>query len=690
MKVTELKGIGPKTAGLFEKLGLFDAEDLLRYYPLHYDYFESPRPLGRAVVGEKGTFKGIIAREVVVRPAVRGTVTTTVIEDPTGRLRLTWFNAPYIRPLLKRGSVFLFRGLISRRGAELVLEHPAVYSSAKYGEVEGTLVPVYGLTKGLSNGAVIRAVRQALDLLPKEEEYLPERLLLPSLGIAEEAAALLPEAEAIPTIHFPANAPALLGAQKRLAFDELFSFVLAIRHLRQMTAEAGNDFPMKPLWSTEEAIESLPYQLTRAQLRVFREIEEDLCGRHPMARLVQGDVGSGKTILAFLAMRMTAENGYQSVLLAPTEVLARQHFEKLLAFSTSNPAFSNVRPAFLSGSMRAGERKRTLAAIASGEANAIVGTHALLTESVCYQKLALVITDEQHRFGVRQRKALTERGSRPHTLVMSATPIPRTLGIIWFGDLAISVIDELPASRLRIKTAVVDETWREKADRFLGRELQTGHQAYVICPMIEPGEETGFADVESVARRLKKTFPEYPVGTLHGRMRGEEKEKAMAAFAEGKTRILVSTTVVEVGVDVPNATVILVENAERFGLATLHQLRGRVGRGAAQSYCILMKGSEGEAAEERLAVLRESNDGFKIAEEDFRLRGTGDLLGVRQSGDMRFLAADLSRDGDMLRLAGTLAAQILQEDPSLEREENARVRDRLEAYLASEERTDTL
>ena len=681
MKLTDLKGIGPKTAALFEKLGLFSAEELLAYYPLHYDFYETPRAIGAAVAGEKCAVSGVITRPVSVRTGGRVTFYTTVIEDPTGRLRLNWFNVPYVQSLLRRGSVFIFRGTVFRRGAELIMEHPEILTPAKYEGMSGTLVPIYGLTKGLSNGTVIKGVRQALDLLPPAEEYLPESLLSP---------ALLPESEAVRCIHFPSNADELFLAQKRLAFDELFLFILAMRRLRQMSETEPNAFPLSLTWRTEEAIEALPYKLTNAQQRVWREMEEDLAGPHPMARLVQGDVGSGKTILAFLAMLLCAENDCQSVLLAPTEVLARQHFEKLQSLASQSPAFAKLRPVLLVGSLRAAEKRKARAAIASGEANAVVGTHAVLEESVEYRRLALAITDEQHRFGVRQRAALTERGSRPHTLAMSATPIPRTLGIIYYGDLSISIVDELPANRLRIRTAVVDETWREKADSFLRKELAAGHQAYVICPMIEPSEELSAMDVGACAKRLRKVLPEAEVGILHGRMTPGDKEKAMTAFAEGKTRILVSTTVVEVGVDVPNATVILVENAERFGLATLHQLRGRVGRGEAQSYCIFMKGSESPVIDERLDILKTSSDGFRIAEEDFRLRGTGDLLGIRQSGDARFKAADLTRDSDMLKLAGRLAGEILARDPDLSAEENQGIRRKLEAYFEEEERTDVL
>ena len=459
-----------------------------------------------------------------------------------------------------------------------------------------------------------------------------------------------------------------------------------MRTLKARQGEDKNAFPMKLTWDTEELIESLPFRLTHAQERTWQEIEADLQSGRRMARLVQGDVGSGKTILAFLAMQMCASNGYQSALMAPTEVLARQHYEKLCALAETQPE-KKLRPVLLVGSLKASGKKAALAAIADGSANAVIGTHALIEDRVAYKDLALVITDEQHRFGVYQREALTKKGSPPNMMVMSATPIPRTLGIVWYGDLAVSMVDELPGNRLPIKNCVVGPSYRPAAMRFIKKEAEAGHQAYVICPMIEAAEGIEAENVFDAAKKIRKELPNLTVGILHGRMKPAEKDAVMEAFRNGETTVLVSTTVVEVGVDVPNATVMVVENAERFGLAQLHQLRGRVGRGAAQSYCIFLAGQESEAVTKRMEILNHSNDGFEIAEKDFELRGPGDLMGIRQSGDAVFKLADPASDRELVEQAGELAAAVIGESSVLSGENLAPVRDRLERFLAESSKT---
>ena len=513
---------------------------------------------------------------------------------------------------------------------------------------------MYGLTKGLNSRSVGRAVAQVLKDPAFSEEFLPESLL--------RLHGLVGEAEALRGIHFPENAEVLEAARRRLVFDEFLLFVLLIRLLRRKTEEEKTAFPMEKTWEAEELLHRLPFRLTNAQLRVWREIEADLAGTHPMARLVQGDVGSGKTVIAFLAMLMAAENGWQSALMAPTEVLAKQHYEKLCAL-VEEQQLSRVRPVLLLGSTKAAERRRILQEIADGSANAVIGTHALFQNSVVYRDLALVITDEQHRFGVHQREALAQKGRPPHSLVMSATPIPRTLGVIYYGDLDISVVDELPAKRLPIRNCVVDESFVPQALSFVRRQLGEGRQVYLICPMIEESEGLDAANVTDEYKRIRSEFPDVPCSMLHGRMKAEEKERVMADFSAGKTKILVSTTVVEVGVDVPNATLMWIRSAERFGLAALHQLRGRVGRGEHQSYCIFMAGQKNPETLKRLEILNHSNDGFEIAEKDFALRGPGDLTGIRQSGDARFRLADVTKDGEILRLAGETAAAVLSDDP---------------------------
>jgi len=677
MELTGIKGIGEKTEGLFNKLDIQTAEDLVRYYPVHYEEYLQTVPIGAVTPGEQCSIVGIISGNVGIFSARNMKLVSTVVQDPTGKIRLTWFNMPYLRGRLVKGSRFIFHGLVQIRKGMRVMEHPEIFTQEAYEDKIATLSPVYSLTRGLTNHAVSKAVKEALALLPPVSEYLPEQIV--------KLNGLIDEREAVLKIHFPKDSEELKAARKRLVFDEFFLFILAMRKLKDSEAHAFNAYPMKKIWETEKVIERLPFRLTDAQVRVWHEIEHDLAGRKLMSRLIQGDVGSGKTILAFLAMAMTAENGFQSALMAPTEVLAEQHYRHLKEMTEAG-IFTNLHPVLLTGSMKAAERRKVLESIRSGEANAVIGTHALIQTAVEYRQLALVITDEQHRFGVHQRKAFSDKGEMPNAMVMSATPIPRTLGVIYYGDLDISVLNEMPKERLPIRSCVVDTSYRATALKFIRREAEAGHQAYVICPMIEESEGLAAENVTEYARELKKAMPDLQIGLLHGRMRAEEKNKVMEKFVEGKTQILVSTTVIEVGVDVPNATVMMIENAERFGLAALHQLRGRVGRGAAQSYCIFIAGISNEEVKKRLEILNHSNDGFEIARKDFELRGPGDLLGIRQSGDAAFRIADVFRDEEVLRAAGETAAAIMQDDPGLLGEEHELLAETLDAYLKKNEK----
>ena len=470
----------------------------------------------------------------------------------------------------------------------------------------------------------------------------------------------------------------ILG-RKRLVFDEFFLFILSVRMMKEKNQNRENTFHLKPVWETEKIIENLPYALTNAQRRVWNDIETNMTGEHLMSRLVQGDVGSGKTIIAFLAMILAAANGCQAALMAPTEVLAKQHYEGMCQLLKEQGL--SYQAVLLTGSAKGKEKKEIYRQIQEGEAKLIIGTHALIQEKVLYQDLALVITDEQHRFGVNQREDLSRKGGGPHVLVMSATPIPRTLGIILYGDLDISVMDELPAKRLPIKNCVVDTSYRPKAYKFIENQVLQGRQVYVICPMVEESEGLEAENVLDYSRMLSQTLsPEIKVAYLHGRMKAAEKNEIMEAYAKNEIQVLVSTTVIEVGVNVPNATVMMVENAERFGLAQLHQLRGRVGRGVHQSYCIFVYGGDDDETRKRLEILVKSNDGFYIAGEDLRLRGPGDLLGIRQSGMLEFRLGDIFQDADILKKASEAAGAVLLLDPNLELEQNQRLKDRLLAY----------
>jgi len=672
----ELKGVGEKTEKLFQKIGITTAEELLRYYPRTYDIYEEPVEIASAEEDKTVSIRATIATGIYINQIRNLQVLTTTVADASGRLPVAWFNAPYLRGTLKKGSVFILRGKIIRKKGRPQMEHPEIFTPAAYEEIIHSMQPVYGLTKGLSNKMITKLVHQILDTRPLHGEYLPEEI--------RERYQLAEANYAIRTIHFPKNMQELLTARKRLVFDEFLLFVLAIQLLKEKTEEAPNTFPMKPVWTTEEIIEGLPYDLTGAQKNVWHEIERDLSGHKLMSRLVQGDVGSGKTVIAFLAMVLSAENGFQSALMVPTEVLANQHYEGFLRLMEEQN-IASCHPVLLTGSTTARQKREIYQKIADGEVNVIIGTHALIQEKVEYKNLGLVITDEQHRFGVRQREALTTRGNPPHVLVMSATPIPRTLAIILYGDLDISIIDELPAKRLPIKNCVVGTSYRPKAYSFIEKQVQMGRQAYVICPMVEESEGLEAENVTDYSRKLQEVLPgEIKVEILHGKMKPKEKNRIMEAFASGEIQVLVSTTVVEVGVNVPNATVMMVENAERFGLAQLHQLRGRVGRGEHQSYCIFIQGNNEENTSKRLKILNESNDGFYIAGEDLKLRGPGDLFGIRQSGLMEFKIGDIYNDAGILKNASEAAGEILALDFDLILPQHKALKEHLKGYMSEE------
>lgn len=651
-----LKGIGEKTEQLLFKLEIYDTEDLINYYPRDYDAFEAPVNITELNEGTVSAVSAVVSSGVYVSQGRSKQIVTSTVSDSTGRLSVIWFNMPYLKSVLKQGSRFIFRGHIIRKGSSYQMEQPEIFTPAAYEEILHSLQPVYGLTKGLSNKTITKLIKQSLEKGILHGEYLPENI--------RERFQLADINYALKTIHFPKSKEELILARRRLVFDEFLLFIISVQLLKEKTEEIPNNFPISKTWTTENIIENLPYHLTNAQLNTWHEIERDLSGHALMSRLVQGDVGSGKTIIAFLSMILACENGYQATLMAPTEVLATQHYNDFINLCNENELHLNV--VLLTGSMTAKQKREAYRMISEGEASVIIGTHALIQDKVQYKNLALVITDEQHRFGVRQREALTTRGNPPNILVMSATPIPRTLAIILYGDLDISVIDELPARRLPIKNCVVDTSYRPKAYSFIEKQVRQGRQVYIICPMVEESEGLEAENVLDYTKKLQGVFPkDINIKNLHGRMKASEKNKIMNDFSSGIINILVSTTVIEVGVNVPNATVMMVENAERFGLAQLHQLRGRVGRGEYQSYCIFIQGSKEETTSKRLEILNKSNDGFYIAGEDLKLRGPGDLFGIRQSGSMEFRIGDIYNDSQILKQASEAAAEILSLDPDL-------------------------
>lgn len=654
--VTDLKGIGEKTAVPFAKAGIHTVQDLIEYYPRAYELFEEPTEPEEMEDGKKYAVHAWVQSVSPVKRFKRYQIFSAQLKTGDTVIQAAWFNMPFLRNYFQKGGQYIFRGVVTVRNGQYRMEQPEHYTLADYENLLYIMQPKYPLVSGLTEKMVTKAVRQVLanDQI-RVPEYLPDAWLS-DYDLEEEW-------EALRQIHFPKDDGAMRKARKRIVFDEFLMFILGIRKMKEHQEELVSQIPMVEVAETSRLIETLPYELTGAQKRVWKEIVSDMTGGKVMSRLVQGDVGSGKTILAVLALIMTGCNGCQGALMVPTEVLARQHFESVKEILEEHQI--PLVPVLLTGSMTAKEKRLAKAEIESGSAQIIIGTHALIQEDVQYYRLALVVTDEQHRFGVRQRETLADKGITPHVLVMSATPIPRTLAIIVYGDLDISVVDEMPAHRLPIKNCVVDESYRPNAYRFMEKEVAAGHQVYIICPMVEESDELELENVTDYTEKLQKILPMIRIACLHGKMKPKEKNEIMERFAAGDIQILISTTVIEVGINVPNATVMMVENAERFGLAQLHQLRGRVGRGSAQSYCIFMSGSKGKETRKRLEVLNKSNDGFHIASEDLKLRGPGDLFGIRQSGILEFRMGDVFQDSAVLGQASEAAGRLLKEDPQL-------------------------
>ncbi|MGN0986826.1 MAG: ATP-dependent DNA helicase RecG [Otoolea sp.] len=670
--ITTVKGIGEKTAKLFARLGVETVEDLLHYYPRAYDTFLEPKPVSGLKEDAMEAVEGILSKTADVVKYGHLQVTTTVVKDITGSLTLTWYNMPYLRGTLKAGEKFIFRGRVVKKRGRLTMEQPEIYRPETYAALVHSMQPIYGQTKGLGNKTIAKAVAEALSHREMEREYLP-------CGLREKYQ-LSEYNYALEHIHFPKDEAELLFSRKRLVFDEFFMFLLSVRLLKDKKEDKKSMYPFQISDRIREVEQKLPYALTGAQQRVLHEVYEDLSGGHIMNRLIQGDVGSGKTIIAVLALLQAAQNGYQGALMVPTEVLAKQHFESITELLAAREL--PVTPVLLTGSMTAKEKRLAYEKIERHEADIIIGTHALIQEKVVYDKLALVITDEQHRFGVGQRELLGKKGEEPHVLVMSATPIPRTLAIILYGDLDISIINELPVGRKPIKNCVVGRDYRDNAYRFIEKEVQAGRQAYVICPMVEPSEMLEAENVIDYTKLLREKLPaSVRVEYLHGKMKAKEKNRLMEEFASGSIQVLVSTTVIEVGINVPNATVMMIENAERFGLAQLHQLRGRVGRGKEQSYCIMINCSGEEDAGKRLEIMNRSNDGFYIASEDLKLRGPGDIFGIRQSGELEFKLADIFTDADLLKQVSEEVKKLMDGDPLLQKEENQELKRKLDLYL---------
>lgn len=646
-------------------------------YPRDYELYQEPAfisTLSPDYENNNVVIDGVVSKKIDVYHTGKLAVISTFINDENGdRIKCTWFNMPFLKSSLKLGMRYIFRGRFVIKNGIKILEQPQMYTQSQYSEIEGTMQPIYPLTKGLSNKTVANAVHQALEKFDAglEKEYIP--------GYVRQKNELAEHNYAVVNIHFPKSMEDYIQARKRLAFEEFFLFVLAVRSLRNSNERIPNGYIIQNDSRTDDFIEKLPFSLTNGQKGAWTEVKKNMSGKGLMSRLIQGDVGSGKTIIAVLALMNTAYAGYQAAMMVPTEVLAKQQYDSITKMFNNMGVELNV--SLLVGSMTAAAKRKVYEDIENGRTDIVIGTHAVIQEKVIFKNLALVITDEQHRFGVNQRRDLSDKGNNPHILVMSATPIPRTLAIIVYGDLDISVIDELPAERLPIKNCVVDESYRPNAYKFIENQVHAGRQAYVICPMVEDSENIEAENVIDYAKKLSGELPDdIKVEYLHGKMKASQKNEIMEKFSKNEINVLVSTTVIEVGVNVPNATVMMVENAERFGLAQLHQLRGRVGRGGFQSYCIFMSGNKSKKTKDRLEILNKTNDGFKIAEEDLKLRGPGDFFGVRQSGDFDFGIADIYTDAKVLKSASEAAGEVLDKDPELELEENRYLAEKVSEY----------
>ena len=655
MRLTELKGIGDKTEKIFEKAGINDVTDLLLFFPRDYEKYYPPVTVGEIGYKNFAAVRGAFVQNVTERRVKNLKIAQAVFKDETGEsIRAVWFNAPFMKNAVDIGIPYVIRGRISRKYGVRQIDQPKIYRLAEYDMLEGTLQPKYSLTRGLTSSMIRKAVKQALEspefLKLDDEDIIPEEI--------RKRFDLVLRSTAVKNIHFPENDAAYISARRRLAFEEIFVFI----YLMKKSSDHKKIISEKIIRASEKTsdfLDSLPYELTPAQKKVIREIDDDMSSGMAMNRLIQGDVGSGKTIVALAALMNAAYAGYQGALMAPTEVLAAQHYEKIQKMFKDNKAGLNA--ALITGSMTALEKRVIYDALENGRIDILIGTHAIIQEKVRFKDLALVITDEQHRFGIRQREALSLKSDNtPHMMVMSATPIPRTLALILYGNMDVSIIDQMPSSRKPVKNAVVDSSYHENAVRFISKQIEMGHQAYIICPLVEYSDGMDAANVEDYTEMLREEMdPSIRIGKLTGKMSAEKKTLTMNLFVKGEIDVLVSTTVIEVGVDVPNATVMMVEDANRFGLAALHQLRGRVGRGPDQSYCIFVSDNRSEEAIKRLEILNTSNNGFEIASKDLEIRGPGEVLGTRQSGELNFSVFDMLKDTDIAIKAENAADDII-------------------------------
>ena len=670
--VKYVKTVGPNRVKLLNKLKISTLKDLITYYPRDYEDRSKPKNLYECTDGEEVLIEAMATGRISEMRKGRMVISRLIVKDQTGTCYITWFNQGYLKEKFQPGRMYRFYGKIAVKGTRFEMNSP-VYDEIDESKNTGKIIPIYPLTYELKQSTLRRIIENGLaEIKGQLTETLPDYILKENN--------LWDINSTIERIHFPHEFSDFNKARERLVFEELLTMQLALLKLKNNYEHDINGIQFDKNVLMSDVINKLPFRLTKAQLRVLEEVDRDMESNKPMNRLLQGDVGSGKTVIAMIAAYKAVKSGYQAAILAPTAILASQHLESFQGILDE----LGIRSALLISSITKKKKAELLEKLQNGEIDVLIGTHAILEENVIFKNLGLVVTDEQHRFGVKQRSTIASKSQNPDVIAMSATPIPRTLALILYGDLDISIIDELPPNRKKIETFAVRKNMEERVNGFITKQIEEGRQAYIVCPLVEENEEMGLKSVIELAEKYQnETFSNYKVAYLHGKMKAKEKDEIMQKFKDGEIQILIATTVIEVGVNVPNASIMVVENAERFGLAQLHQLRGRVGRGEYQSYCILKYEGNGETVRQRMKVMCDTNDGFIISEKDLELRGSGDFFGTEQHGLPEFKIANLFEDISILKKVQKISLKIMEDDPLLEKEKNVKLNELVKEKFSS-------